>query len=186
MLGLRGWGEPQNCDKMDARVPFYVSFCASFLVAVLVVAPPAQAGKNAKFTVVQTLSFGTFFPGVGGGTLTLSTGGGITESGTVVSLGGEQVSQATVDSCVGSVTTLTVSGNSLTGPGAPSTNIPLTNVTCVGPGGTPGVGSCVYSGTAGVDVVTIGGTLTVAAEPGQLAGVYTRTYTLTGQHVPNC
>ena len=171
---------------MDEKVHFSVKLYVGFLVTVLIAVSPAQAGPIAQFSNEVDLSFGRLVPGAGGGTITLAIGGGVTVSGTVVSLGSEQVSQATVDSCVGSVTTLTVSGNNLTGPGAPGTNIPLTNVTCVGPGGTPGIGTCVYNGTAGVDVVTIGGTITVAAEPGQLAGVYTRTYTLTGQHVPKC
>ena len=139
--------------------------------------PPTQAG----FAVVQPQAFGTITPGVAGGTVTVSNTGTVSVTGTVTHLGGALNALLTVNSCAGSVTTLTLTNGVLTGPGA---DIVITNLTCIGPGGASGSGGCSYSGTAGNDVVAVGGTITVPA--GQIAGAYNGVFDITGTHSPGC
>ena len=86
-----------------------------------------------------------------------------------------------VDSCAASVTTLTLTNGILTGPGA---NLIITSMTCTGPGGTPGTGGCFYTGTAGADIVAVGGTVSIPA--GQTPGIYAGTFDITGTHSPGC
>jgi uncharacterized protein DUF4402 len=133
------------------------------------------------FIQVQPLAFGTIVPGVVGGTLTVSNTGTVSVTGSVTSLGGELNALISVNSCVGSVTTLTLANGVLTGPGA---DLIITNMTCIGPGGTSASGGCFYSGTAGADVVAVGGTVSIPA--GQTAGVYSGTFDITGTHSPGC
>lgn len=133
------------------------------------------------FIQVQPLAFGTIAPGAVGGTLTVSDTGTVSVTGSVTSLGGELNALISVNSCAGSVTTLTLANGILTGPGA---NINITNMTCIGPGGTSATGGCFYSGTAGADVVAVGGTISIPA--GQTAGVYSGTFDITGTHSPGC
>ncbi len=139
--------------------------------------PPTQA----TFTEVQPLAFGTISPGVAGGTLTISNAGTVSATGSVTSLGGEFNALVSVNSCAGSVTTLTLTNGILTGPGA---DLIITNLTCIGPGGTSASGGCFYSGTAGIDVVAVGGTLPIPA--GQISGVYTGIFDIVGTHEPRC
>ena len=133
------------------------------------------------FIQVQPLAFGTIAPGVIGGTLSVSDAGTVSVTGSVASLGGELNALISVNSCVGSVTTITLTNGILTGPGA---NINITNMTCTGPGGTSASGGCFYTGTAGADVVAVGGTLSIPA--GQVAGVYTGVFDIIGTHDPGC
>jgi uncharacterized protein DUF4402 len=137
--------------------------------------------KVAIFAQVQPLAFGMIAPDVVGGTLTVSHTGTVSVTGSVTSLGGTLNALISVNSCAGSVTTLTLVNGILTGPGA---DINITNMTCIGPGGTSAYGGCFYSGTAGVDVVAVGGTISIPA--GQAAGVYTGTFDITGTHSPGC
>jgi hypothetical protein len=139
--------------------------------------PPGSVG----FAIVQPLAFGTISPGIVGGTLTVSITGTVSVTGSVVSLGGALNSLLTVNSCAGSVTTLVLTNGVLTGPGA---DIVITNLTCVGPGGTPASGGCFYSGTAGADVVAVGGTVSIPAS--QAPGVYNGVFDITGTHSPVC
>jgi hypothetical protein len=139
--------------------------------------PPTSAG----FAIVQPLAFGKIVSGVIGGTLTVSNSGTVSVTGSVTSLGGAFNSLLTVNSCAGSVTTLVLTNGVLTGPGA---NINITSMTCTGPGGTSASGGCFFSGTAGADVVAVGGTVSIPAN--QTAGVYTGTFDITGTHSPAC
>jgi hypothetical protein len=139
--------------------------------------PPTSAG----FAIVQPLAFGKFATGVIGGSLTVSDSGIVSVTGSVTSLGGAFNSLLTVNSCAGSVTTLVITNGVLTGPGA---NINITNLTCTGPGGTSSSGGCFFSGTAGNDVVAVGGTIVIPA--GQVAGVYNGIFDITGTHDPGC
>ena len=139
--------------------------------------PPTSAG----FSIVQPLAFGTISPDAVGGTLTVSDTGTVSVTGSVVSLGGAFNSLLTVNSCAGSVTTLVLTNGVLTGPGA---NITITNMTCTGPGGTSASGGCFYTGTAGADVVAVGGTVSIPA--GQVAGAYTGVFDIVGTHDPGC
>ena len=135
----------------------------------------------AIFTQVQPLAFGTISPGVVGGTLTISNTGTVSVTGSVTSLGGTLNALISVNSCAASVTTLTLVNGILAGPGA---NINITNLTCVGPGGTSSSGGCFYTGTAGTDVVAVGGTVTIPA--GQTPGLYNGSFDITGTHSPGC
>jgi hypothetical protein len=139
--------------------------------------PPTSAG----FAIVQPLAFGTISPEITGGTLTVSDTGTVSVTGTVISLGGAFNALLTVNSCAGSVTTLVLTNGVLTGPGA---DIVITSMTCTGPGGTSGTGGCFFSGTAGADVVAVGGTVSIPA--GQTPGIYNGTFDITGTHSPAC
>jgi len=136
---------------------------------------------SATFAIVQPLAFGTISPEITGGTLTVSDTGTVSVTGTVISLGGAFNALLTVNSCAGSVTTLVLTNGVLTGPGA---DIVITSMTCTGPGGTSGTGGCFFSGTAGADVVAVGGTVLIPA--GQTPGIYNGTFDITGTHSPAC
>jgi len=136
---------------------------------------------QAIVTEVQALKFGLLVPGVSGGTLTVSETGAVSPTGTVVSLGGTSQAQVSVNSCVGSVTTMGLTNGIVTGPGG---TLNITNLTCIGPGGTSGAGGCTYSGTAGTDVVSVGGLITLPA--GTTPGIYTGTIDVFGHHNPPC
>lgn len=135
----------------------------------------------AVFAQIQPLTFGVTSPGAVGGTLTVSDSGTVSVTGSVTSLGGEFNALISVDTCAGSVTTFTLTNGVLTGPG---TDITITNLTCIGPGGTSGSGGCFYSGTAGTDVLAVGGTISIPA--GQVAGVYSGVFDIVGTHDPGC
>jgi hypothetical protein len=139
--------------------------------------PPTVAG----FAIVQPQAFGTISPEAVGGTLTVSDTGTVSVTGSVISLGGAFNALLTVNSCAGSVTTLVLTNGVLTGPGA---DIAITNLTCTGPGGTSSSGGCFFSGTAGADVVAVGGTVSIPA--GQVAGLYTGVFDIVGTHNPGC
>ena len=136
---------------------------------------------SAAFAIVQPLTFGKLASGVIGGTLKVSDTGTVSVTGSVISLGGAFNTLLTVNSCAGSVTTLVLTNGVLTGPGA---NINITNMTCTGPGGTSSSGGCFFSGTAGADVVAVGGTIAIPAS--QVAGVYNGIFDITGTHSPAC
>ena len=139
--------------------------------------PPTSAG----FAIVQPHAFGTISPEFAGGTLTVSDAGSVSVTGSVISLGGAFNALLSVNSCAGSVTTLVLTNGVLTGPGA---DLIITNLTCTGPGGTSGSGGCFFSGTAGADVVAVGGTVSIPA--GQTPGTYTGIFDITGTHNPAC
>ena len=130
---------------------------------------------------IQPLAFGVISPGAVGGTLTVSNSGTVSVTGSVTSLGGVFNALISVDTCAGSVTTFTLTNGVLTGPGA---DIAITNLTCIGPGGTSGSGGCFYAGTAGADVLSVGGTISIPA--GQVGGVYTGVFDIVGTHAPKC
>lgn len=136
---------------------------------------------STSFAIVQPQAFGTISPEIIGGTLTVSDVGTVSVTGSVTSLGGAFNALLTVNSCAGSVTTLVLTNGVLTGPGA---DIVITNLTCTGPGGTSASGGCFFSGTAGADVVAVGGTVSIPA--GQTPGVYTGVFDITGTHNPAC
>ena len=136
---------------------------------------------SASFAIVQPQAFGTIAPEIVGGTLTVSDTGTVSVTGSVISLGGAFNALLSVNSCAGSVTTLVLTNGVLTGPGA---DIIITNLTCTGPGGTSASGGCFFSGTAGADVVAVGGTVSIPA--GQTPGVYNGIFDITGTHNPAC
>jgi len=184
--------KPMKCTSHYMNKNIYLKLLLGFLVVVGLNASPSVIEAHHKpghlggppqviFTEVQPLAFGTISPGVVGGTLTISNTGTVSATGSVTSLGGELNALVSVNSCAGSVTTLTLTNGVLTGPGA---NLIITNLTCIGPGGTSASGGCIYSGTAGADVVAVGGTLSIPA--GQTAGVYNGVFDITGTHSPSC
>ncbi|MDH5761438.1 MAG: DUF4402 domain-containing protein [Nitrospinota bacterium] len=178
---------------LDINLKHSSKILAGFLFTVLLQVLPSQAEahhlpwhlqgppKQAVFTEVQPLAFGPLSAGVTGGTITVSETGAVSLTGTVTSLGGTTQALISVNSCVGAVTTITLTNGFLTGPGA---NLVLSNLTCTGPGGTTGAGGCTYVGTAGNDVVAVGGT--VALPAGQLGGIYTGTFDIVGTFDINC
>jgi uncharacterized protein DUF4402 len=156
------------------------------LVAVLMhVAPSdarAQAGP-ATFTEIQPLNFGFIVPGAGGGTVTISDTGVVSVTGTIVHLGGASNAQVLMNSCLGSrARRIRLTRSPLPGPGP---NIVVRRLTCTSPGQTSGNNRCRdFIGTAGNDVLLIGGRIRVPA--GQTAGFYTGTFDIVGVNNPAC
>ena len=156
------------------------------LVALLMHLAPsdvrAQAGP-ATFTELQPLSFGLIVPGAAGGTVTISDTGAVSVTGTVTHLGGASNAQVLMNSCAGSVARrIRLTIGPLTGPGA---DIAMTRLTCTSPGTNSANNRCRrFNGTAGNDILLIGGTISVPA--GQTAGVYNGTFDIVGQNRPAC
>ena len=156
------------------------------LVAVLMhVAPSdarAQAGV-ATFTEIQPLSFGLIVPGAAGGTVTISDTGAVSVTGTITHLGGASNAQVLMNSCAGSrAGRIRLTRGSLSGPGP---DVVMNRLTCTSPGTTSGNNRCRnFSGTAGNDILLIGGTITVPA--GQTPGMYIGTFDITGVNRPTC
>jgi len=156
------------------------------LVAVLMHLAPsdarAQAGP-ATFTEIQPLTFGLIVPGAAGGTVTISDTGAVSVTGTVTHLGGASNAQVLMNSCAGSrARRIRLTRGPLSGPGA---DIVLRRLTCTSPGQTSANNRCRnFNGTAGNDILLIGGRIRVPA--GQTPGFYTGTFDIVGQNNPAC
>lgn len=168
------------------RRNLFINLSLVLLVAVLMhIAPSdarAQAGP-ATFTELQPLTFGLIVPGAAGGTVTISDTGAVSVTGTVTHLGGATNAQVLMNSCVGSVARrIRLTPGPLSGPG---TDITITRLTCTSPGRTSANNRCRrFNGTAGNDILLIGGTISVPA--GQTPGVYIGTFDIVGQNRPAC
>ncbi len=137
----------------------------------------------ATFTEIQPLAFGLIDPGVAGGTVTISNTGTVSVTGTVTHLGGANNAQVLINSCLGSqARQIRLTTGPLSGPG---TNITMTQLTCTSPGTTSANNRCRnFAGTAGNDILLIGGTISVPA--GQTVGLYTGTFDIVGRNNPAC
>ena len=142
----------------------------------------AQAGP-ATFTEIQPLNFGLIVPGAAGGTVTISDTGAVSVTGTITHLGGSSNAQVLMNSCAGSVARrIRLTTGPLSGPGP---DVVMTQLTCTSPGRNSANNRCRrFNGTAGNDILLIGGTITVPA--GQTPGVYTGTFDIVGQNRPAC
>ena len=158
------------------------------LVTVLMHVAPSDARAQfqvATFTEVQPLVFGLIDPGAAGGTLTVSDTGAISVTGTVIYLGGANNAQVHMNSCVGpgrNARRILLTPGPLSGPG---TDIVMNQLVCKSPGRPTRVNRCRnFSGSAGGDILFIGGTITIPA--GQTPGFYTGTFDIIGRNVPPC
>lgn len=136
-----------------------------------------QCTTNMVLTAGQSLNFGKIIGSVGGGTVTVSTAGGITASG--VTPTGGTVTAATftgtdpgvnepVNGCTAWTVTVVVGTATLTGPGTSMTvNVMTDSVT------ENGIGLWDYNTVP----IYVGGTLNVNGN--QVAGSYTGTYSIT-------
>jgi len=142
----------------------------------------AQAGA-ATFTEIQPLTFGLIVPGAAGGTVTISDTGAVSVTGTITHLGGGSNAQVLMNSCAGSrARRIRLTRGPLSGPGP---DVVMNRLTCTSPGTTSGNNRCRnFSGTAGNDILLIGGTITVPA--GQTPGMYFGTFDITGVNRPTC
>ncbi len=165
---------------------FFLRLSIALLVAVLMHIAPSDARAQpgpATFTEIQPLVFGLIDPGVAGGTLTVSDTGAVSITGTVTYLGGASNAQVLINSCLGSTARqMVLTTGPLSGPGA---DIVMTQLTCTSPGETSRNNRCNnFAGTAGNDILLIGGTISIPA--GQTAGVYTGTFDIVGNNNPAC
>ena len=145
-------------------------FLIAFLVTVLMHVVPsdvrAQAGP-ATFTEIQPLVYGLILPGPAGGTLTLSDTGVVSVTGTVTYLGGASNARVLMNSCLG------------------SRDLDVRRLSCTSPGQTSANNRCRnFNGTAGNDILIIGGRIRVPA--GQTPGFYTGTFDIVGENNPAC
>lgn len=156
------------------------------LVAILMYVAPsdarAQAGP-ATFTEIQPLNFGLIVPGAAGGTVTISDTGAVSVTGTITHLGGASNAQVLMNSCAGSrARRIRLTRGPLSGPGP---DVVMNRLTCTSPGKTSARNRCRnFNGTAGNDILLIGGRIVVPA--GQTPGVYTGTFDITGENRPSC
>jgi len=141
--------------------------------------------EDATFTEIQPLNFGFIVPGAAGGTVTISDTGTVSFTGTIAHLGGATNAQVLMDSCVGpgrNARRIRLTPGPLSGPGP---DVVMTQLTCTSPGRPTRVNRCRnFSGTAGNDILLIGGTISVPA--GQPAGLYTGTFDIIGRNRPPC
>ena len=128
-------------------------------------------------TEIDKLSFGRFAPGVGGGTVVFPANGNVSSTGTVVHLNGQQKGLVTVRANAGDTVEVRVRNGNVTGPGRRMQFVS----SCIGPGGTLGVGRCRFTATGGDDAVLIGGELSVRQENNQTPGIYTGTMRVTAR-----
>lgn len=138
----------------------------------------ANCTANMVLTAGQTLSFGAIIGSLGGGTVTVSTAGGISAAG-VTPVGGT-VTAATFSGddpgvnpnpptgCITRTVTVTVGTATLTGPGLNMTVNAMTDSVTQG-----GTGLWNYKTTP----ISVGGTLLVNGS--QTAGSYSGTFTIT-------
>ncbi len=144
------------------------------LAAVLIQALAADTAQAQRIPVTQidTFSFGRFAAGPTGGTVALPANGGVSTTGSVVHLNGEQKGLVTVQANAGDTIEVRVRNGAVNGPGPRMRFRP----NCIGPGGVLGQGRCRFTATGGVDSVLIGGELiNVRNETSQTAGLYTGT-----------
>ena len=137
----------------------------------------------ATFIEIQPLVFGLISPGAAGGTLTVSDTGTVSVTGTATYLGGASNAQVLINSCLGSKgQNINLTTGPLIGPGA---NVVMTQLTCTSPGNTSQNNRCRnFDGTAGNDILLIGGTISVPA--GQPPGVYSGIFDIVGRNNPAC
>ena len=166
----------------------FLKLLIGFLVAVLMHIAPSDARaqfEDATFTEIQPLVFGLIDPGAAGGTVIISDTGAVSVTGTVTHLGGANNAQVLMDSCVGpgrNARRIILTPGPLSGPGA---DVVMNQLTCTSPGRPTRVNRCRnFSGTAGNDILLIGGTITIPA--GQTTGVYTGTFDIVGRNQPPC
>jgi len=97
--------------------------------------------------------------------------------------GGASNAQVLMNSCLGSrARKIDLTPGILSGPGA---DIVMTQLTCTSPGNTSRINRCQqFNGTAGNDILLIGGTISIPA--GQATGVYTGIFDITGENRPAC
>ena len=154
------------------------------LIQVTCLADRAQA-VPATFTEIQPLTFGLIVPGAAGGTVTISDTGAVSVTGTITHLGGASNAQVLMNSCAGPGRTarrIFLTPGPLSGPGV---NIVMTQLTCTSPGRPSRVNRCRnFSGTAGNDILLIGGTISIPA--GQTPGFYTGTFDIVGENTLPC
>ena len=161
-------------------------FLIAFLVTVLMHVVPsdvrAQAGP-ATFTEIQPLVYGLILPGPAGGTLTLSDTGVVSVTGTVTYLGGASNARVLMNSCLGSrARRIRLTRGPLSGPGP---DLDVRRLSCTSPGQTSANNRCRnFNGTAGNDILIIGGRIRVPA--GQTPGFYTGTFDIVGENNPAC
>lgn len=164
----------------------FLRLSIALLVTVLMHMAPsdarAQAGP-ATFTEIQPLVYGLIDPGAAGGTLTVSDTGSVSVTGTVTYLGGASNAQVLINSCAGSNSRqIRLTRGPLPGPGA---DLVVNQLTCTSPGKTSANNRCRnFAGTAGADILLIGGRIVIPA--GQTAGFYTGTFDITGRNRPAC
>lgn len=166
----------------------FIKLLMVLVVTVLMHIAPSDARAQwepATFTELQPLNFGLIVPGAAGGTVTISDTGAVSVTGTITHLGGATNAQVLMDSCVGpgrNARRIILVPGPLSGPGP---DVVLNQLTCTSPGRPTRVNRCRnFSGTAGNDILLIGGTITVPA--GQTPGVYTGTFDITGRNRPPC
>ena len=166
----------------------FIKFSIVLLVALLMYMAPSEVraqSQPATFTEIQPLVFGLIVPGAAGGTVTISDTGAVSFTGTITHLGGASNAQVLMNSCVGpgrNARRILLVPGPLSGPGP---DVVMTQLTCTSPGRPTRVNRCRnFSGTAGNDILLIGGTITVPA--GQTPGVYTGTFDITGVNRPPC
>ena len=163
-----------------------IKLSLALLVAVLIqvacLADRAQA-VPATFTEIQPLTFGLIVPGAAGGTVTISDTGAVSVTGTITHLGGASNAQVLMNSCAGSrARRIRLTPGTLSGPG---TALVINRLTCTSPGRTSARNRCRnFNGTAGNDILLIGGRIVVPA--GQTPGVYTGTFDIVGENNPAC
>jgi hypothetical protein len=158
------------------------------LVAVLMHVAPTDARaqfEEATFTELQSLIFGLIVPGAAGGNVTVSDTGAVSVTGSITHLGGASNAQVLMDSCVGpsrNARRIRLTPGPLSGPGP---DVVMTQLTCTSPGRPTRVNRCRnFSGTAGNDILLIGGTISIPA--GQTPGFYTGTFDIIGRNRPPC
>ena len=170
------------------QIKLFLKLLIVLMVAWLMPMAPSDAhaqSQPATFTELQPLNFGLIVPGAAGGTVTISDTGVVSVTGTVTHLGGASNAQVLMNSCVGpgrNARRIILVPGPLSGPGP---DVVMTQLTCTSPGRPSQVNRCHnFNGTAGNDILLIGGTINVPA--GQTAGVYTGTFDITGINRPPC
>jgi hypothetical protein len=158
----------------------------AFLVTVLMHVSSSDVGAQAgpaTFTELQPLVYGLIDPGAAGGTLTVSDTGVVSVTGTVTYLGGASNARVLMNSCLGSrARRIRLTRNPLPGPGP---DLDVRRLTCTSPGRTSATNRCRnFDGTAGNDILLIGGRIRVPA--GQTPGFYTGTFDIVGENNPAC
>lgn len=165
--------------KFKAIVFFSVFFvlCFAYNVSATPINTSATVVTSVTVAEVTPFSFGAFVPDPAGDIVAFDAGGSISSAGTTVFVGGDVGGEAsTTGPIIASFVEVFVVGTVLSGPGL---DMPLVG-NCMGPnGGLLGTdnGSCTFTSIGGVEIVQIGGKLTVGA--GQTPGAYSGTIEVT-------
>ncbi len=144
-------------------------------IPLTVVPSVAQAMITIAVSSTSALHFGTFSAGTTGGTVSISTVGVRTKTGSVTLLAGAGLETQGILSISGSTgvlidVSMTAATFSVTGPG-PAMNVGTFDIN----GGGSSVSVTLTTNPASFP---LGATITVAAAPGQTDGVYSGTYTV--------